>query len=184
MRYIWEIFTGIRDDFKLLRLAVLFMLISGGCASLLFYYKIQKFREINFKAEKLNKLNKNTSRNALKSNEKNLIDRAEEIQKFRMESLILAATIKNMGANLFAAEYEPEKIAIAAPPEMSVKAKILSDKNENKNKNSMIILNIAGNNGGLTLKTGDSFMNGRGRILNIDKEYVLINFDGKEIKIK
>ncbi|MBQ3377961.1 MAG: hypothetical protein IJG62_06785 [Synergistaceae bacterium] len=193
--YVWEIFTGVRDisdivrysgipskfkkaaalSFKLIRLLIIFALIFGSYRAIYFYHE-------NFIKEREHD---NLKIKASKNKSQELKAHAEKILKFKAESYILADDIDSMGANLFpslSAEAEAENNFDVNNnlPEISVKAKILSN---NKAK-SVIILSVNKNN--FRLRAGDNFMiDGRpGKIISINKEYVLINFDGREIKIK
>ncbi|MBR0045110.1 MAG: hypothetical protein IJP56_09760, partial [Synergistaceae bacterium] len=193
--YVWEIFTGVRDisdivrysgipskfkkaaalSFKLIRLLIIFALIFGSYRAIYFYHE-------NFIKEREHD---NLKIKASKNKSQELKAHAEKILKFKAESYILADDIDSMGANLFpslSAEAEAENNFDVNNnlPEISVKAKILSN---NKAK-SVIILSVNKNN--FRLRAGDNFMiDGRpGKIISINKEYVLINFDGLEIKIK
>lgn len=193
--YVWEIFTGVRDisdivryssipekfkkaaalSFKLIRLLIILALIFGSYRAIYFYHE-------NFIKEREHD---NLKIKASKNKSQELKAHAEKILKFKAESYILADDIDSMGANLFpslSAEAEAENNFDVNNnlPEISVKAKILSN---NKAK-SVIILSVNKNN--FRLRAGDNFMiDGRpGKIISINKEYVLINFDGLEIKIK
>ena len=193
--YVWEIFTGVRDisdivrysgipskfkkaaalSFKLIRLLIIFALIFGSYRAIYFYHE-------NFIKEREHD---NLKIKASKNKSQELKAHAEKILKFKAESYILADDIDSMGANLFpslSAEAEAENNFDVNNnlPEISVKAKILSN---NKAK-SVIILSVNKNN--FRLRAGDNFMiDGRpGKIISINKEYVLINFDELEIKIK
>ena len=198
--YVWEIFTGVRDisdivryssipekfkkaaalSFKLIRLLIILALIFGSYRAIYFYHEnfIKDQEQDNLKIK------------ASKNKAQDLQAQAGKILKFKAESYILADDIESMGANLFSsanaqdiAEAEAENnfdVNNNNLPEIILKAKILS---KNKAK-SLIILSVNKNN--FRLKAGDNFMiDGRpGKIISINKEYVLINFDGREIKIK
>lgn len=194
--YVWEIFTGVRDisdivryssipekfkkaaalSFKLIRLLIILALIFGSYRAIYFYHE-------NFIKEREHD---NLKIKASKNKAQDLQAQAGKILKFKAESYILADDIESMGANLFpslSAEAEAENnfdVNNNNLPEIILKAKILS---KNKAK-SLIILSVNKNN--FRLKAGDSFtIDGRtGKIISINKEYVLINFDGREIKIK
>ena len=184
LSYVWEIFTGVRDAgdivkhseiqfkfkayaaliIKLIRLLVIFALIFGGCLAVFFYYE-------NF--IKVHEQNLKIKAKADRTQEQELQALAEKVLKFRADGHILADRI-----NLF--DSEPEAEADNNLPEMSVKAKILSS---NKRK-SLIILSVNKNN--FKLRTGEAFtFDGmQGRVVSINRDSVLINFNGREIEIK
>ena len=186
LSYIWEIFTGVRDASdivkysgisvkfkayakliaKLIRLLVILALIFGGCLAIFFYYE-------NFiKVHEQNNLNIKVRPDKLLEQE--LAAQAEKVLKFRADDYILADRI-----NLFnSALAEPE--ADNNLPDMSVRAKILSS---NKRK-SLIILSVNKNN--FKLRAGDAFTfdERQGRVVSIERDRVLINFNGREIEVK
>ena len=187
LSYVWEIFTGVRDAgdivkhseiqfkfksyaalvIKLIRLLVILALIFGGCLAVFFYYE-------NF--IKVHEQNLKIKAKADRSQEQELQALAEKVLKFRADAHILADRI-----NLFdSGAAEPEAEADNNLPEMSVKAKILSS---NKRK-SLIILSVNKNN--FRLRTGEAFtFDGmQGRVVSINRDSVLINFNGREIEIK
>ena len=187
LSYVWEIFTGVRDAgdivkhseiqfkfkayaaliIKLIRLLVIFALIFGGCLAVFFYYE-------NF--IKVHEQNLKIKAKADRSQAQELQALAEKVLKFRADAHILADRI-----NLFdSGAAEPEAEADNNLPEMSVKAKILSS---NKRK-SLIILSVNKNN--FKLRTGEAFtFDGmQGRVVSINRDSVLINFNGREIEIK
>ncbi|MBR1603277.1 MAG: hypothetical protein IJ667_07545 [Synergistaceae bacterium] len=184
LSYVWEIFTGVRDAgdivkhseiqfkfkayaalvIKLIRLLVILALIFGGCLAVFFYYE-------NF--IKVHEQNLKIKAKADRSQEQELQALAEKVLKFRADAHILADRI-----NLF--DSEPEAEANDNLPEMSVKAKILS----NNKRKSLIILSVNKNN--FRLRTGEAFtFDGmQGRVISINRDSVLINFNGREIEIK
>ena len=186
LSYVWEIFTGVRDASdivkysgisvkfkayakliaKLIRLLVILALIFGGCLAVFFYYE-------NFiKVHEQNNLNIKVRPDKLLEQE--LAAQAEKVLKFRADDYILADRI-----NLFnSALAEPE--ADNNLPDMSVRAKILS----NNKRKSLIILSVNKNN--FKLRAGDAFTfdERQGRVVSIERDRVLINFNGREIEVK
>ncbi|MBR0222235.1 MAG: hypothetical protein IJQ63_10720, partial [Synergistaceae bacterium] len=166
-------------SFKLIRLLIILALIFGSYRAIYFYHEnfIKDQEQDNLKIKES------------KNKAQDLQAQAGKILKFKAESYILADDIESMGANLFSSVNAQDRAEAEAEnnfdvnnnlPEIILKAKILS---KNKAK-SLIILSVNKNN--FRLKAGDNFMiDGRpGKIISINKEYVLINFDGREIKIK
>ena len=176
---VWEAFTGVRDGKAVWygRIAVWGFLALGIVFASASCSRLSELREPREPALSLPPAALDADKARLRS----LADRLKLASRQRARSALRVQTMRERERNLFAVPpsptpavpelFEPE---VSPPPEIVVKAVM-------KLGNSWaVVVDIAGAGSGLILRPGDSFMEGRGQVVRMDGDQLIVRWDGRE----
>ena len=176
---VWETFTGVRDGkgARYGRLAVWGFLALGIVFASASYSRLTELREPREPALSLPPAALDVDKARLRS----LAGGLKLASRQRARSALRVQAIRERGRNLFAVPpsptpavpelFEPE---VSPPPEIVVKAVM-------KLGNSWaVVVDIAGAGSGLILRPGDSFMEGKGKVVRMDGDHLIVRWDGRE----
>lgn len=176
---VWETFTGVRDGkgARYGRLAVWGFLALGIVFASASYSRLTELREPREPALSLPPAALDVDKARLQS----LSGELRLALQQRAHSALWVQTMRERGRNLFAPPPSPQPPApelsgleVSPPPEIVVRAVM-------KSKDSWaIVVDIAGAGSGLILRPGDSFMEGRGKVVRMEGDRLIVRWDGRE----
>lgn len=176
---VWENFTGIQDRkaARFWRLASWALLALGTIFALASTFHLRDYLEAKVFTPSLPQAALGTDKARLQS----LSGELRLALQQRAHSALWVQTMRERGRNLFAPPPSPQPPApelsgleVSPPPEIVVKAVM-------KSKDSWaIVVDIAGAGSGLILRPGDSFMEGRGKVVRMEGDRLIVRWDGRE----
>ena len=178
---VWETFTGVRDgkNARSDRLIVYVLLALGIAFAVISTFHLETFRGLRGFSPSLPPTALDTDTPRLRS----LADELKLASQQRARGALWVQAMRERGRDLFARltpepsivpELSIPDISIDPPPEIVVKAVMKSD------KSWAVVVDIAGAGSGLILRPGDSFMEGRGKIVRMDGDRLIVRWDGRE----
>ncbi|MCR5347258.1 MAG: hypothetical protein K6E38_05715 [Fretibacterium sp.] len=177
---LWENFTGVRSGKKAWRgrIACWIFLSVGISLAAAGYLHLMGLRETKRFAPSLPLAVLDAEKARLSA----LSDEMRLTVLQRGQSALRVQSMRERGKNPFSAPLfsqppaspEPSVPEVTPPPEIVVKAVLKAG------KNWAAVIDIAGGGNGLVVRPGDSFMDGKGKVVRIDGSGLVVRWNGRE----